>query len=372
MDTELLLLNWRSGAIQAERLMAAVLSIEMFEQIDPQAPLGGPDGKKDIICQKHGVRFVAACYFPPTESTSAEIRTKFDKDIAGVGANGADGFVFFTNQRMSTANRAAIVAEFPGIQIEIYHLERIRSVLDSPIGYGIRLDFLKIPMALEEQLSYFSQYNRLVYEIAKKKDEAIGEIGKKIDQLLMRTMAIENTVNRTPSRFESEGDEVAIELVTRKLTENLVKWVHAVVSRVRKAPEVEIGEFRKVRVWIGTARSTPETAAYVPPDPDQIMPLIRDLCDDWNSEFLSLLSSTDMEKVKAISRFHHVLLQIHPFLDFNGQVAIEISKQQCKDLIGRPLAGSFLSDRELYYSALRAADRGLPAELEMLFQVSLF
>ena len=46
-DTELRLSFWRSGSTQAERLAASALRLSGYEEIDPQSPLGGPDGKKD-------------------------------------------------------------------------------------------------------------------------------------------------------------------------------------------------------------------------------------------------------------------------------------------------------------------------------------
>jgi hypothetical protein len=62
-DTELRLSFWRDGSTQAERLAAAVLRLSGYEEIDPQNPLGGPDGKKDILCQKGGLTWVAARRF---------------------------------------------------------------------------------------------------------------------------------------------------------------------------------------------------------------------------------------------------------------------------------------------------------------------
>ena len=69
--TEDVLTRWRYGSTQAERLCAGLLAIEGYQSIDPQCPLGGPDGLKDVICEKDGWKFVAAVYFP-----SADIATR--------------------------------------------------------------------------------------------------------------------------------------------------------------------------------------------------------------------------------------------------------------------------------------------------------
>jgi hypothetical protein len=66
-DTEFKLIAWRDGSTQAERLAAAILTLSAYTEIDPQAPLGGPDGRKDIICIKGGRRWIGAVYFPSVQ-----------------------------------------------------------------------------------------------------------------------------------------------------------------------------------------------------------------------------------------------------------------------------------------------------------------
>jgi hypothetical protein len=52
-NTEIKLKLWRGDQIRAERLAAALLHIEGFTSVDPQCPLGGPDGLKDVLCEKN-------------------------------------------------------------------------------------------------------------------------------------------------------------------------------------------------------------------------------------------------------------------------------------------------------------------------------
>ena len=49
MDTELLLLHWRTGQTPAERLASGILGLAGYKDIDAQQPLGGPDGGKDSL-----------------------------------------------------------------------------------------------------------------------------------------------------------------------------------------------------------------------------------------------------------------------------------------------------------------------------------
>jgi hypothetical protein len=44
--TEASVRDWRYGNTQAKRLCAAMLYLESFQDVDPQHPLGGPDGLK--------------------------------------------------------------------------------------------------------------------------------------------------------------------------------------------------------------------------------------------------------------------------------------------------------------------------------------
>jgi len=47
--TETVLQDWRYGQVQAERLCAELLYLGGYQLVDPQCPLGGPDGLKDVL-----------------------------------------------------------------------------------------------------------------------------------------------------------------------------------------------------------------------------------------------------------------------------------------------------------------------------------
>lgn len=70
--------------------------------------------------------------------------------------------VFVTNQYLRLAEREQLVRSSPGPQIELFHLERIARILDSPVNYGIRLEFLDIEMSKEEQLAFFGSVANVV------------------------------------------------------------------------------------------------------------------------------------------------------------------------------------------------------------------
>jgi hypothetical protein len=63
------------------------------------------------------------------------------------------------NQPVTPAERADL-ARCAAIELlEVYHLERIVSLLDSPRGYRLRLEYLRVAMNEEEQLAFWSSFN---------------------------------------------------------------------------------------------------------------------------------------------------------------------------------------------------------------------
>ena len=149
------LLNWTEALKASERLAGHILAAEGFVSIDPSHPLGGPDGLKDIVCERDGIRWVAACYFPNGKKPFSDVKSKFESDIRGGSENDAQGFAFVVNQYLTLRQRDQLKA-ISGIEfVEIIHLERIVNILNQPSFYGIRLEFLDIEMTKEEQVAFF-------------------------------------------------------------------------------------------------------------------------------------------------------------------------------------------------------------------------
>ncbi len=163
------LLEWDRGQAPSERLAAVLLHNDGFQNIDPSHPLGGKDGKKDIIFFEKDSKWIAGVYFPRGQQSFKDIKDKFIDDISGVTANQASGFVFITNQELRLAERQELCDVDATVNIVIYHLERIATMLNTPVNYGVRLEFLDIEMTKEEQLSFFAGISAL--PIAQKKSE---------------------------------------------------------------------------------------------------------------------------------------------------------------------------------------------------------
>lgn len=159
------LLEWDRGQTDSERLVARILSAEGYDAIDPSHPLGGRDGGKDILCKRDGDDCVVGIYFPRGQQKFSDIQEKFKTDFEKTNAADSAGFLFFTNQELTLSERAKLEDASQGRWVDIYHLERIASCLDSPNGYGLRLEFLQIEMTKEEQVSFINSRDQILYEI---------------------------------------------------------------------------------------------------------------------------------------------------------------------------------------------------------------
>lgn len=362
-STETALREWRYGQTQAERLCAALLHLESYEDVDPQHPLGGPDGLKDVSCRRDGKLWVAAAFFPPTTQDFHEIEAKFDHDLGGVARNHAAGFAFILNQPLTVSQRDALLKRAAGIAVEIYHLERIRGLLDAPKGCGVRLEYLRIPMTEEEQWAFWSAMNadviRRLLEDESRRAEALSQLHEKLDLLIARTTAFVADLHASPSSVNAPRVELeAVEAPTAFISMSVLCWLHRVVTEGLGVVDSSRGVFRAVQVWIGGPGSSPETARHVPPPPGQLISATQDWITWWRRRHIELRGAQREDIIFGLAEFHHGLLRIHPFLDANGRLARVLLDQAARELLNQRIGPDFTADPAAYFEALGAADRG--------------
>lgn len=365
MSTETELRAWREGSTKAERLCAGVLSISGFTDIDPQAPLGGPDDKKDILARKDGHQFVAAVFFPPTDKTFAGIKKKFVEDRAGVSRHDAEGFVFFVNEPLSLGDRAKLL-QLGGPLDEIFHLERLRHILDSPAGYGLRLEYLGREMTAEEQLAYFQV---LRSEMLQQQSEAQLRLEAKVETMIARTESalMEMGVRADPSSIT--GGNVAAETnpSLEGLTLAQLQLLHRAVTEGSSLPDEVRGVTRRVPVWIGDAAKP----VYEPPPPEDVVPRLNELLAWWREIYPSLHGAELSETIAAMARMHYEMVAIHPFLDGNGRLARFVTDQTARDLLKRSVGRELVEDHQQYFEALKSANAGDLHPLQQLIRTAL-
>ncbi len=357
-DTELRLAYWRDGSTQAERLAAVVLRLSGYEQIDPQSPLGGPDGKKDLLCQKGGLIWVGAVYFPNAPVGFAAIKKKYSVDLSGAPEQ-APGFVFLTNQTLTPGQRKVLngMAEAKEKNSEIIHLQQLVTLLDSPIGYGSRLQFLKIPMSIEEQLSWSVDSDSQTAKAIATHSRELLALRASIERLntdqaqILRTLTLSTS---TPDLISvsSFGKSDTLPAVSKELSPSIILLFHRLLCF--DLPSRVVGRLRTTAVWLADNQGQRATHT-VPSSPEMISIELNELCTSWNSQYSGLRNKD--QKLDIVARFHASLLRIHPFADGNGRVARAMLMQQCLDLFGRADMTLMKKGAE-YYQALQAADAG--------------
>jgi len=101
-------------------------------------------------------------------------------------------------------------------------------------------------------------------------------------------------------------------LATLPLSLRLVREIHGVLME-GASPHLTPGEFRRSQNWIGSSGSTPSTAAYVPPPPEEM----QEALGAWERYLHARGGEPDLVQCALL---HEHFEAIHPFLDGNGRV----------------------------------------------------
>lgn len=375
-ETEYKLLNWRGDSLNAERMCADILIMQDFESVDPQSPLGGPDGTKDILCQKSGWQYLAGVYFPPLPKTFNSIKKKFTDDYKGVKKNKVDGIIFMTNQKLTPTNKKNLksIAKKDKKTCIIFDNESIRVLLDSGLGLPIRLNHLKIKLSKSDQIAFFSkQQNRLPLLLDTYSNIIIKTLSQKIDACCINNDNFEKQIseihnyaqqtNAFIQETKTKTDKSKLifpstldYLSTENLDSKMLNSIHKVMLYGEQISN--LGEFRTHKIWIGTKNSNIDKASYIPPEPSSVEKLVNELLKKWNDDYKKLKKSKDKKYIiKKIAKFHSDFLSIHPFLDGNGRVARFLLNQQVSELLNVNKQ-IIIEDKPSYYDALNEGRKG--------------
>jgi len=121
-------------------------------------------------------------YFPRGQQAFRQIAEKVAQDAAGVERNDATGLAFVTNQELTLGERDQLAESGARPALDVYHLERIASILDSPLCYGLRLEFLDIEMNKEEQISFIASRDAALAEMKDAMDAMAARLSEHLEQ----------------------------------------------------------------------------------------------------------------------------------------------------------------------------------------------
>jgi hypothetical protein len=205
-ETRRRLLEWTRSQGESEFLSAQILLDQGFQDLDPSHPRGGKDGGADAITVRDGKKWTMASYFPRGQQALAEIKTKAVGDYKGVANKDADGMAFVTNQELRLAERQEL-AEAVGGPIQLFHLDRLVTILDQPRMYGVRQQYLQIdaPAGLD-RTSRIAELSRASLGRCRDRWQSVG-----LPKDTARALAQDATVGAAPSgMLPTTSDPVVI------------------------------------------------------------------------------------------------------------------------------------------------------------------
>jgi Fic family protein len=120
------------------------------------------------------------------------------------------------------------------------------------------------------------------------------------------------TARQVLANIEAMRRAVELGASERELTVDGIKAMHELLMREDRATGRFAGQFRTRQNWIGGRSDTPRDAAYIPPPPEHVEPLMADL--------VAFINRDDLPTLAQAAIVHAQFETIHPFLDGNGRV----------------------------------------------------
>jgi Fic family protein len=126
------------------------------------------------------------------------------------------------------------------------------------------------------------------------------------------------TVDRSPEELREVGNYVIAldhgiaRLKDLPLCVRIIRELHEKLMTGVSGEQARPGKFRTIQNWIGKPGSTPATASFIPPPPDEVEPCL--------AEWEKFVHESELPPLVTIALAHYQFEAIHPFLDGNGRV----------------------------------------------------
>lgn len=204
-------------------------------------------------------------------------------------------------------------------------------------------------------------------------DSAHGEILKSLDRLLIRTESVASSkienLYATPEEYalalygnNSNSSAVAMVAGTRALTsliasvdsgkmitESAIKEAHRTLMKDMPREQESAGKYRQVQNWIDGSDHSPLGAIFVPPPPENVAGLMKDL--------LKFANRDDVPALLQATIAHAQFETIHPFADGNGRIGRALvntilRRKKVTTRVVVPIASFLVAYRKAYFDDL--------------------
>jgi Fic family protein len=135
---------------------------------------------------------------------------------------------------------------------------------------------------------------------------------------------------------------------------NLIKKLHEILLDSVRGKNKSPGQFRRTQNFIGPPGCNMETATFVPPSPEKVLPAM----DNWEK----YLHHEEKDRLAQLAVVKAQFEMIHPFLDGNGRVGRMLLPLFLfeKGILSSPmfyLSEYFEKHRDIYYAKLQGISR---------------
>ena len=120
------------------------------------------------------------------------------------------------------------------------------------------------------------------------------------------------TARQVLANIDAMRQAIDLGAVDRDVTIGDVKDMHELLMREDRATGRHAGHWRTQQNWIGGRSDSPREAAFIPPPPELVEPLMRDL--------VAFINRNDLPTLAQAAIAHAQFETIHPFIDGNGRV----------------------------------------------------
>ena len=204
-------------------------------------------------------------------------------------------------------------------------------------------------------------------------DNAHGETLKSLDRLLIRTESIASSKienlyatseDYARALYGNNSNSSAVAMVAgtnalialidsigsgKMITESAIKIAHRTLMKDVPREHESAGEYRRVQNWVDGSNYSPLGAIFIPPPPENIQSLMKDL--------LTFANRDDIPVLVQAAITHAQFETIHPFTDGNGRIGraivnAVIRRRKVTTRVVVPIASFLVANREAYFNDL--------------------